>query len=83
MHQFGKEGDQFIFTVMPRAKGVTLESIWAKLTSEEKRSYADQIIAALRELRQFTAPPRQRVDGNPLRDNVIGHCGPPKLCKAI
>lgn len=83
MHQFGKEGDQFIFTVMPRAKGVTLESIWAKLTSEEKRSYADQIIAALRELRQFTAPSRQRVDGSPLRDNVIGHCGPPKLCKAI
>jgi hypothetical protein len=83
MHQFGKEGDKFVFTVMSRVKGVTLESVWTKLTPEEKRSYADQLIAALRELRQFTASSPQRVDGSPLSDSIIGRCNVPKLCKTI
>jgi hypothetical protein len=83
MYQFGKEGDQFVFTVMSRVKGVTLESIWTKLTLEEKRSYANQLIAALRELRQFTAPSPQRVDSSPLRDDIVGQCYTSKICKTI
>lgn len=83
MYRFGKEGDKFQFTVMSRAKGVTLESVWAELTPEEKRGYANQIIAALRELRQFTAPSPQRVDRSLLRDKIIGQCWPPKMCRAI
>ncbi|KAH7407090.1 kinase-like domain-containing protein [Phaeosphaeria sp. MPI-PUGE-AT-0046c] len=83
MYQFGKEGDEFQFTVMSRAKGETLENVWPKLTLEEKRSCADQIIATLRELRQFTAPSPQRVDGSPLWDNIIGQCSPLKICRTI
>lgn len=83
MYQYGKEGDPFQFTVMSRVKGVTLESIWKKLTRKEKRGYAEQMTAALRELRQFTAPSPQRVDGSPLWDNIIGQCWPPKPCKTI
>lgn len=83
MYQFGNEGDRFIFTIMPRVKGVTLESIWTKLTSLEKTRYADQMITALRELRQFTAPSPQRVDGSPLQDTIIGQCWSGKICKTI
>jgi hypothetical protein len=83
MYQFGAEGDKFVFTVMSRVKGVTLESVWTKLTPEEKRSYADQMIAALRELRQFTAPSPQRIDGSPLWDSIISQCHTSKLCKTI
>lgn len=82
MHQFGEEGDAHLFTVMSRVKSVTLESVWARLTQDEKRGYADQIIAALRELRKFTAPTPQRADGSPLWDNVIGQCWP-KRCHTI
>ncbi|KAH7410475.1 kinase-like domain-containing protein [Phaeosphaeria sp. MPI-PUGE-AT-0046c] len=83
MYQFGKEGDQFVFTIMSRAKGVTLESVWAKSKLKEKKSYANQLVVALRQLRQFTAPSPQRVDGSSLQDNVIGKCWPAKLCKTI
>lgn len=83
MYQFGKEGDEFIFTVMSRAKGVTLESVWAKIGPKEKRGYANQLVMALRELRQFTAPSPQRVDGSPLQDDIIGQCWLSKLCKTI
>jgi hypothetical protein len=82
MYQFG-QGDQHQFTVMSRAKGMRLEDIWASLTDKEKRGYADQMIAALRELRQFTAPTPQRVDGSPLWDSVIGRCGTSTMCKTI
>jgi hypothetical protein len=83
MYQFGKEGDEFQFTVMSRVKGVPLENIWSQLTPEEKRGYADQMIAALRELRQFTAPAPQRVDGSPLWDNFIGMCNTETICKVV
>ncbi|KAF1920879.1 hypothetical protein BDU57DRAFT_553151 [Ampelomyces quisqualis] len=83
MYSFGGEGEKFFFIVMSRAKGVTLESVWAKLNQEEKRSYTDQMITALRELRQFTASLPQRVDGSPLQDNIIGQCWPSKMCKAL
>ena len=39
-----------------------------------------QIAAMLRELRQFTAEFPQRVDGDPLWDNVIANCGSRKKC---
>lgn len=36
MVQFGEKGDQHQFTVMSRAKGVSLENVWAELTQKEK-----------------------------------------------
>jgi hypothetical protein len=83
MHQFGKPSDPHNFTVMSRAKGASLVSVWQTASQEEKRSYADQLITAIRELRQYTAPYPQRVDGSPLWDNLIGQCHVRKACKKI
>jgi hypothetical protein len=74
MHHFGKPEDQFQFTVMSQAKGVPLREVLPSLSPEEKHGIAQQITAALRELRQFTAPFPQCVDGTPLWDNIIGSC---------
>jgi hypothetical protein len=46
-------------------------------------SYVDQLVAAIRELRQYTAPYPQRVDGGPLWDSIIRQCGVPKACRTI
>jgi hypothetical protein len=83
MQHFGKPGDKFQFTVTSRAKGKALKDVWHTASREEKRSYADQMIAALRELRTYTAPYPQRVDGSPLVDNLIGQCLPNTACKSI
>ncbi|KAF1958484.1 hypothetical protein CC80DRAFT_408791 [Byssothecium circinans] len=83
MHHFGKPGDEFRFTIMSKAKGQTLHNVWPSLSPEEKKGCAKQIIAALRELRQFTSPVPRRVDGGPLWDNIIGQCHPVKHCKSI
>jgi hypothetical protein len=83
MHQFGSAEEQFQFTVMSRAKGKTLDKVWDGLSAEEKYGYAQQLIAALRELRQFTSTSSKRVDGSPLRDNILGNCPYPTTCKNI
>ncbi|KAH6498911.1 hypothetical protein HBI55_073720 [Parastagonospora nodorum] len=62
MHQFGKSGDPHQFTVMSRGKGAPLRNVWPDLSREEQRSYVDQLVAAIRELRQYTAPYPQRVE---------------------
>ncbi|KAF1844044.1 kinase-like protein [Cucurbitaria berberidis CBS 394.84] len=83
MHQYGKPGDPFQFTVMSRAKGVPLHNIWKGLSPEEKQGYAQQVTAALRELRQHTSPVARRIDGSPLMDYIIGQCAPPSMCKQV
>ncbi|KAH4040972.1 hypothetical protein HBI64_026250 [Parastagonospora nodorum] len=83
MVEFKDEDGGFNFVVMSRARGVRLESVWPTLSTEEKNSYAQQVIAALREMRQFTAEFPQRVDGSPIFDNVIGHCESRKMCRDI
>ncbi|OAL47543.1 kinase-like protein, partial [Pyrenochaeta sp. DS3sAY3a] len=83
MAEFKDESSGHNFVVMSRAKGVQLEEVWYKLSVPEKRSYAQQMAAALKELRQFTAEFPQRVDGSPLWDNVIGHCDSRKECIKI
>jgi hypothetical protein len=83
MVEFKDENGGYNFVVMSRARGMTLESQWKGLSKESKNSYAQQMVAALRELRQFTAEFPQRVDGSPLWDNVIGHCGSRKMCQKI
>ena len=83
MVEFKDENSGYNFVVMSRARGMTLESQWKRLSKESKNSYAQQIVAALRELRQFTAEFPQRVDRSPLWDNVIRHCGSRKMCQKI
>jgi hypothetical protein len=82
MYRFGKNDSEFQFTIMSRAKGVPLMTIWGGLSAEVKKGYAEQVIAALRELRQFTSPVPCRVDGSTLWDNIIGQCSP-GACKTI
>jgi len=83
MVEFEDENGGYNFVVMSRAKGMTLESQWEELSEESKKTYAQQMVAAIRELRQFTAEFPQRVDGSPLWDNVIGNCSSRKMCQKI
>ncbi|KAF2870444.1 kinase-like domain-containing protein [Massariosphaeria phaeospora] len=83
MHQFSKPEDQFQFTVMSKAKGVTLESAWPGLSQKEKQGYAQQVTAALRAMRQFTAPFPQRVGGGALYDGILTQCDKGNNCKKI
>jgi hypothetical protein len=80
MVEFKDEDGRYNFVVMSRAKAVPLEGIWRGLTRKERRSYAEQMVVALRELRQFTADFPQRVDGSPVWDNAIGNCNSRKEC---
>lgn len=68
---------------MSRAPGVQLEEIWYDLSAPEKAEYAQQVTAALRELRQFTSPVPMRVDGSPLWDNIVGFCPGHHMCNTI
>jgi len=83
MFHCGNAGDPFQFTVMSRAKGVPLSNIWASLSPEVKKGYAQQITAALRELRQHTSPVPRLLDRSPLPDSVIGRCMAPAQCKHV
>jgi hypothetical protein len=83
MHRFGRPSDPHHFTVMSQAKGAPLNNVWHKSSPQEKKGYADQVIAAIREMRQYTAPHPQRADGSPLWDNIIGQCKVLKACKEI
>jgi hypothetical protein len=56
MRELGVSTDGVQFTLMSRAKGVPLGSIWHTLSLEEKTSCNNQMAAALRELHRFTAP---------------------------
>ncbi|KAH9861595.1 hypothetical protein J1614_011346 [Plenodomus biglobosus] len=83
MVEFKDENGLYNFVVMSRAKGVPLESVWKGLSRKQKRSYAQQMAIALRELRQFTAEFPQRVDGSPLWDSIIASCDSRKECIKI
>lgn len=83
MHHYGKAGSPFQFTVMSRAKRVPLSNIWTSLSPEMKKGYAQQITAALRELRQHTSPVPRLLDDSPLPDAVIGRCAAPAQCKYV
>lgn len=83
MHQFGSPGVPYQFTVMSRVKGISLEKAWLSLSPGEKKNYTHQVVAALREMRQFTSPVAQRVDGTPLPDHLIATCDLNQPCKPI
>ncbi|KAF2833706.1 hypothetical protein CC86DRAFT_442094 [Ophiobolus disseminans] len=83
MHHFGKPEDPHQFTIMSRAKGDRLANVWHLSTPEEKENYAQQMTAALRELRQHTSPVPSKVDGQPLWDYLFGRCPGTKMCKTI
>jgi hypothetical protein len=85
MRLLSKPTDKIHFTLMSRAQGVTLDSIWGTLTPEQKLGYKDQLADSIRQIRQFTAPVAQKVDGSALDDVLIGYCGRrhPPTCKKM
>jgi aminoglycoside phosphotransferase len=83
MMEFADEDGGYKFLVMSRARGIPLGIVWPTLAPNEKEGYVQQMAAALRELRQFTAEFPQRVDGGPLWDNVIANCNSRKRCIKI
>ncbi|KAK5444187.1 hypothetical protein LTS15_010540 [Exophiala xenobiotica] len=66
--------DPIQFTVISRAPGKPLASIWSTLSPEQKSGYRDQMVDILKQLRQFTAPFPQKVNGDKL-DDVVLICG--------
>lgn len=74
MQRLSEPNDPIQFTLVPRAQGSTLHAVWHKLTPEQKDSYKDQMADILKQLRQFTAPYPQRVNGDELPDIVVGVC---------
>lgn len=62
------------FTLISRAQGQTLESIWPTLSPEQKSGYRDQMVDILKQLRQFTAPFPQKVNGDKLDDCLLTIC---------
>ncbi|KAH0847630.1 hypothetical protein AYO21_02938 [Fonsecaea monophora] len=66
--------DPIQFTLISRAPGVHLSAIWHTLTPEQKQGYRDQMVDFLKQLRQFTAPRPQRINGDELEDNLVAIC---------
>ncbi|KAL9616449.1 MAG: hypothetical protein Q9160_008680 [Pyrenula sp. 1 TL-2023] len=77
--------DQIQFTLMSRAQGVRLNDIWHTLTPTQKSGYTSQLSDVLKQLRRFTAPVPQKVDGSQLDDVLMGYCArrQPPTCKKI
>ncbi|KAF2878605.1 kinase-like domain-containing protein [Massariosphaeria phaeospora] len=74
MQSLSAPTDKVQFTLMSRAKGVPLADIWHTLDRKQRQGYMRQMDAALREMRQFTAPFPQKVDGTPLHDRLVADC---------
>lgn len=66
--------DLIYFSLESRVPGDTLMQVWPSLSQEEKASYSSQLADVIRQLRQFTAPRPQKVNGDQLDDNIIGIC---------
>ena len=66
--------DPIYLTLESRVPGDTLMEVWPTLSQEEKASYSRQLADAIRQLRRFTAPRPQKVDGSQLDDVVLGMC---------
>ncbi|KAH7309358.1 kinase-like domain-containing protein [Rhexocercosporidium sp. MPI-PUGE-AT-0058] len=80
MKCISKPTDKIKFTLMSRAEGVTLQSIWHTLTTDQRLSYTDQVADVIRELRNYTSPVACKVDGTPLDDIILGVCSERAPC---
>jgi hypothetical protein len=74
MQKLSKPTDKIDLTLMSRAQGVGLDTIWNTLSPEQKSNYKDQLDHAMKEWRQFTSPVAKKVDGGILDDFMIGNC---------
>ncbi|KAH7389208.1 hypothetical protein BKA64DRAFT_725823 [Cadophora sp. MPI-SDFR-AT-0126] len=56
MRLLSEPTDKVCLTLMSRAQGVTIDTIWADLSEEQKTSYKDQMREILKQMRSFTSP---------------------------
>ena len=66
--------DKVAITLMSRAPGVRLDTIWHTLTPEQRSGYVSQLGNAISVWRQFTSPVAQTVNGDVMGDIIIGFC---------
>lgn len=74
MLELNRPGDTLQLTLMRRARGKPLDTVWPQLSAAQRESYVHQMADIMRQLRQFTAPRAQKVDGSLLDDLIIGYC---------
>lgn len=74
MRKLSSPTDKVDLTLMSRAQGVVLETIWETLSPEQKANYTDQLANAMKSWRQFTSPVAKKVDGELPNDCLIGNC---------
>jgi aminoglycoside phosphotransferase (APT) family kinase protein len=74
MELLSEPTDKTHFVVMSRAEGMPLSHLWLDLEEPERDQIRDQLVDILNELRQFTSPRAQKVDGSPLDDRILGKC---------
>jgi hypothetical protein len=72
MRKLSAPTDKVELTLMSRAKGLGLDTIWHTLSLEQRSSYKDQLGDAIKKWRQFTSPMAQKVNGDLLDDCLIG-----------
>jgi len=73
MHKFKDLNDKFHFTIISRAKGGTIKTIWDTLTQEQMSDVLQDLREYIKQWRQITSPQMQRVDDSELRDAYIGN----------
>ncbi|KAH6672002.1 hypothetical protein B0J14DRAFT_618383 [Halenospora varia] len=66
--------DKIRFTLMSRAQGAPLDLIWPAVNRRQRIDIQRQFANCLIQLRQFTAPVAQKVDGSRLDDVMIARC---------
>lgn len=66
--------DKVCLTLMSRAQGVELHSVWGSITPEQQKNYQDQLRDIVKELRKFTSTTPQTVNGGILDDTVVSNC---------
>ncbi|TEY36316.1 hypothetical protein BOTCAL_0559g00030 [Botryotinia calthae] len=74
MYRYGGGDEKFNYTMMSRAKGKTLEELHGTICDEQYGDLMFDLIKHIKNIRQFTSPHMQRVDGGKLLDNHIGNC---------
>ncbi|KAM0140859.1 hypothetical protein ACHAP3_002541 [Botrytis cinerea] len=74
MYRFGGGDEKFNFTMMSRAKGTPLLDLYGTICDDQYRDLEFDLIKHVKNIRQFTSPHMQRVDGGKLLDNYIGNC---------
>jgi len=74
MRKLSAPTDKVDLTLMSRAQGVGLDTIWHTLTQEQKSDYTSQLGTAIKSWRKFTSPVSKKANGDILDDCIIGNC---------